>query len=60
MAAEELSERSQRRPMRSHPHAEEKASEHSELHTSSAEERALETVGPTGIPQPIVVLVLTH
>lgn len=34
--------------MRSHPHAEEKAPEHPELHTCSAQERALETTGPSG------------
>lgn len=53
MAAEELGKRPQRGPMRSHPHAEEKAPEYAELHTSSAEERALETVGPAGRPQPL-------
>lgn len=31
-----------------HPHIEEKTSEHVELHTCSAQERSLETSGPTG------------
>lgn len=48
MAAEEPGERSERRPVRSHPHAEEKAPEHPELHPSSAQERTLETTGPAG------------
>lgn len=34
--------------MRSHPHAEEKAPEHPELHAGSAQERPLETPGPAG------------
>lgn len=48
LAAEEPGQRSERGPMRSHPHAEEKAPEHPELHTSSAQERPLETTGPAG------------
>lgn len=48
LAAEEPGQRSERGPMRSHPHAEEKASEHPELHAGSAQERALETTGPAG------------
>jgi len=48
MAAEEPGECSKRRPLWSHPHAEEKASEHPELHTCSAQECPLETTGPAG------------
>ncbi len=48
LAAEEPGQRSERRPMRSHPHAEEKATEHPELHAGSAQERPLETAGPAG------------
>lgn len=48
LAAEEPGQRSERGSMRSHPHAEEKAPEHPELHTSSAQERPLETTGPAG------------
>lgn len=48
LAAEEPGECAERRPVRSHPHTEEKASEHPELDTSSAQERPLETTGPAG------------
>lgn len=48
LATEEPGECSKRGPMWSHPHAEEKAPEHPELHTSSAQERPLETTGPAG------------
>lgn len=48
LAAEEPGQRSERRPMRRHTHAEEKAPEHLELHAGSAQERALETTGPAG------------
>lgn len=48
LAAEEPGQCSERGPVRSHPHTEEKASEHPELHTGSAQERPLETTGPAG------------
>ena len=48
LAAEEPGECSERGPMWSHPHAEEKAPEHPELHTGSAQECPLETTGPAG------------
>lgn len=48
LAAEEPGQRSERGPVRSHPHVEEKAPEHPELHTGSAQERPLETAGPAG------------
>lgn len=48
LAAEEPGQCSERGPMWSHPHTEEKAPEHPELHTSSAQERPLETAGPAG------------
>lgn len=48
LAAEEPGQRSARGPLRRHPHAEEEASEHTELHTSSAQERPLETAGLAG------------
>lgn len=48
LAAEEPGQRSERRPMRSHPHAEEKAPEHPELHPGSAQECPLETTGSAG------------
>lgn len=48
LAAEEPGERPEGGPVWSHPHAEEKASEHPELNTSSAQERPLETTGPAG------------
>lgn len=48
LAAEEPGQRSERGPMRSHPHIKEKTPEHPELHTSSAQERPLETTGPAG------------
>lgn len=48
LAAEEPGERFERGPMRSHPHAEEEAPEHPELHSGPAQERPLETAGPAG------------
>lgn len=48
LAAEEPGECTERGPVWSHPHAEEKASEHPELNTSSAQECPLETTGPAG------------
>lgn len=51
LAAEEPGQRSKRGPMRSHSNAEEKAPEHPELHTCSAQECPLETAGPAGKQQ---------
>lgn len=48
MAAKEPGECSQRRPMWSHSHFEEKASEHPEFYSGSAQERPLETTRPAG------------
>lgn len=48
LAAEEPGQRSERGPVRSHPHAEEKTPEHPELHAGSAQERPLETAWPAG------------
>lgn len=48
LAAEEPGQRPAGGPLRRHPHAEEEASEHAELHTGPAQERPLETAGPAG------------
>lgn len=48
LAAQEPGQCFERGSMRCHPDIEEKTSEHVELHTCSAQERSLETSGPTG------------
>lgn len=48
LAAEEPGQRPAGGPLRRHPHAEEEASEHAELHAGSAQERPLETAGLAG------------
>lgn len=48
LAAEEPGQCFERGPMWCHPHIKEKTSEHFELDTRPAQERSLETAGPTG------------
>lgn len=48
LAAQEPGQCFERGSMWRHPHAEEKTSEHVELDACPAQERSLETAGPTG------------